>query len=124
MKGVLALEAKYWALHDGLILVTVPTSGRLRLGEITVAGHAHRVASSGPSLKHPLDLFPVPEQVSRVVNVADPVVGRHRLQASGAIGFAGLAVPAGLPVLPLMLFAAVVDAKSIITMNAPGYVAI
>ena len=113
MKGVLALEAKYWALHDGLILVTVPTSGRRRLGESTVAGHAHRIASSGPSLKHPLDLFPVPEQVSRVIDVANPVVGRHRLQASGAIGLASLAVPTGLPMFFLMLPATVVDAKSI-----------
>ena len=119
---MLALEAKNGALHNGLILVTVPTSGRRRLGEITVAGHAHRVASSGPSLKHPLDLFPVPEQVSRVIDVADPVVGRHRLQASGAIGFASLAVPAGLPVLFLVLPATVVDAKSIIPMNAPKYI--
>ena len=113
MKGVPALEAKKGALHDvSTIVITVPTSIREHSSEMIVTGRAHHVTGLISHLGIKSDFFALPNQVRRMVDVAHPVVGGHWLQASGAVGAAGLTVPAGLPVLLLVLPAAVVDAKS------------
>ena len=113
VKGVPALEAKKGALHDvSTIVVTVPTSIREHSSEMIVAGRAHHVTGLISHLEIKSEFFALSNQVRRMVDVAHPVVGGHWLQASGAVGAAGLTVPAGLPVLLLVLPAAVVDAKS------------
>ena len=111
---MLALEAKKGALHDGSTLIgAVPTSGRVHGCELIVTGRAHHVLAPGGSghLEIPHDLFALPAQVRRMVDITHPIVGGHWLQASGADATAGLTVPAGLPVVLLVLPAAVVDTK-------------
>ena len=108
-----ALEAKKGALHDVSTTVgTVPTSIGEHSSEVIVTGHAHHVTGLLSHLEIKLDLFALPNQVRRMVDVAHPVVGGHWLRASGAVGAASLTVPAGLPVLLLVLPATVVDAKN------------
>lgn len=115
VQGVLALEAPKGALHDGsTIFGAIPTSVRVHGCELIVTGRAHHVRTPGSSghLEMHHGLFALPAQVRRMVDEAPPIVGGHWIQASGADTAAGLTVPAGLPVLLLVLPAAVVDAES------------
>ena len=119
--GVLALEAKEGTLSD---LFIAPTWGPPGHCKLIVTSSAHHVKISCGMCKlfhestfrreiHPhhieIHLFALPAQVSRVVDVTIPAVGGHWPQAPGADAAASLAVPAGLPVLLLVLPAAVVD---------------
>ena len=115
--GVLALEAKKGSLRDPCI---APTWGPPRDGELIVTSNAYRVKRfegvahsiheiTRETISIEVHLFALPAQVSRVVDVTFPTVGGHWPQAPGADAAAGLAVPARLPVLLLVLPAAVVD---------------
>ena len=109
---MLAFEADFWAIHnESAISGAIPTPDPFFDGELLVAGPAHRCLGHIRHYHTPDELFALLAQVRWMVNRALPVVGPHRLQAPGAVGCAGLAVPASLPVLHLMLAAAVADAK-------------
>ena len=110
---MLALEAKKGALHDGSTLIgAVPTSGRVHGCELIVTGRAHHVLAPGGSGHLEMPHFALSRtQVRRMDDITHPIVGGHWLQASGADAAAGLTVPAGLPVVLLVLPAAVVDTK-------------
>ena len=108
-----AIEAKEWAIdEDSTNVVTVPTPVRSLGGEPILTGQALALTSLSSLLDIEHQFFAIPPQVGRVVDEAPPAIGRRWPQASGADAATGLAVTSSLPVLLLMLPAAVVDPKN------------